>query len=242
MYALFNRTKVPVHALCTSCTLLRSGGDGALVSQRGSSTSRPKFADADHCSCNPEGYGSGPLCRYPERNARRDFWYASSDEGDVAEEVEYEDGSADDTKGCQGKKADRGGGIFKFGGILRRGNAGKDANSGDQSLQRSDPEEEAEAEVGHDAPAPLFLHPSAFPGVLSVDGEVPPTTGHGAIPSILVRRAQYTSPSPRPRGSGESSAPLLSPGLLSPPVLTPGEGERSPFVAPAAKNGERGLK
>ncbi|RYO90633.1 hypothetical protein DL762_002598 [Monosporascus cannonballus] len=186
MYALFNRTKVPAHALCASCTLLGSDGDSALVSQRGSSTSRPKFADADHCSCNPKGCGSGPLCRYPERNARREFWYASSDEGDVvAEEVEYEDGSADDPKRDQGKRANCGGGIFKFGGILRRGNAEKDANSGDQSLRRSDPEEEAEAEVDGDAPALLLLRPSAFPGALSVDGEAPPTTGHDAIPSIL---------------------------------------------------------
>ncbi|RYP80697.1 hypothetical protein DL770_006111 [Monosporascus sp. CRB-9-2] len=240
MYALFNRTKVPEHALCASCTLLRSDRDNGLVSPRSSSMSRPKFADADRCSCNPEGCGSEPLCCYPERNARREFWYASSDGGDVvAEEVEYEDGSPDDTKEDQGKKANRGGGgIFKFRGVLRRGDAGKDTNSGDQSLRPSDPEEEAEAELDDDAPAPLFLWTNAFPGVLSVDGEVPPTMmggrGHGAIPSILVRRVQYTPSTPRSMGSVETSVPVLSPGLLSPPVLTLGARERSPFIVVAA--------
>ncbi|RYP49688.1 hypothetical protein DL768_004624 [Monosporascus sp. mg162] len=245
MYALFNRTKVPAHALCASCALLRSDGDNALVSPRSSGMSRPKFADADGCSCNPEGCGSGPLCCYSERNARREFWYASSDEGDVvAEEVQYEDGSAGDAKENQGKKSNRGGGggIFKLGGILRRGDAEKATNSGNQSLRPSDPEEEAEAELDDDAPAPLFLQQNAFPGVLSVDGEVPPAmTGgrglgrrHGAIPSILVRGVQYTPPTPLLRGSGEASVPVPLPGLLSPPVLTLGAREQSPFVVVVA--------
>ncbi|RYP41210.1 hypothetical protein DL767_001214 [Monosporascus sp. MG133] len=247
MYALFNRTKVPAHALCASCTLLRSDGDNALVSPRSSSMSRPKFADADRCLCNPEGRGSGPLCCYPERNARREFWYASSDEDDVvAQEVEYESESADDTKRNQGKKANRGGGMFKFGGIQRRGDAEKDTDGGNQSLRPSDPEEEAEAELDDDAPAPLFLQQNAFPGVLSVDGKVRTTMGargHGAIPSILVRRVQYTPPTPRPGGSGEISVAVPPPGLLSPPVLTLGAREHSPFVVVvAAETWNRGLE
>ncbi|RYP66433.1 hypothetical protein DL769_006034 [Monosporascus sp. CRB-8-3] len=252
MYALFNRTKAPAHTLCASCTLLRSDGDNVLLSSRSSSMSRPKFADADRCSCNSEGCGSGPPCCYPERKARREFWYASSDGGDAApEEAEHEDVSADDAKEDRGKKANRGGGIFKFGGILRRGDAEKDASSGNQSLRPSDPEGEAEADADDDAPAPLSLQPNAFPGVLSVDGEAPPTTtggrghgrGRGTIPSILVRRVQYTPPTPRPRSFDESSVPLPSPGLLSPPFLALGARDRSPFVVvSAAEMGNRRLE
>ncbi|RYO95141.1 hypothetical protein DL764_007743 [Monosporascus ibericus] len=248
MYAIFGRTKAPPGALCASCMLLSTGGEDALIPPRRSGMSRPTFADPDDCSCNTEGRGSGPPRCYTEQIARREFWYAKSGNDVAGEEVEYEDANAENAEEYQGKKrSDCGRGIFKLGGILRRDDdAGRDNATTTNINNNNDNMPEDEAEKYDDAPAPLFLRPNSFlPGVLSVDGEVSPTTTrgreHGTIPSILIRRVQYTPPTLRPRGFDESSVPLPSLGLLSPPVPTLGALERSPFVVTAAKMGNRGL-